>query len=116
MDNILRAWTFWIHDFRQQECSADLEAFVLSRMRAARGNRRASALFRNVADGTVEVVVLSVWNSIGDIRAYAGPDYLLPTIPLTHEDKVFDREPTVHHYSMNDAPRDLLELFDNRPA
>lgn len=104
MNTVLRTWTFWIHAAIQEECRNDLEAFVLNRMRQSPGNQRASALFRDAGDGTLEVVVLSVWDSMKDIQNFAGPDYLKPMIPASHQGKVFDREPTVHHYPMNEAP------------
>ena len=62
---------------------------ILKRMRSAPGNQRASSLFNNAGDGTVEVVVLSVWNSMEDIKAFAGPNYLQPTIPPSHVGRVF---------------------------
>jgi hypothetical protein len=109
MDNILRTWTFWIHLALQEECREDLEVCVLKRMRQAPGNQRASALFRDVGDGTLEVVVLSVWDSIDKIKEFAGPNYLQPTISSDHEAKVFDREPTVRHYPIGEAPLWLLK-------
>jgi len=110
MNTILRTWTFWIHAVLEEECRDDLEAFVLNRMREAPGNRRASALFRDAGDGTLEVVVLSVWDSMRHIRDFAGPDYLQPVILAAHQGKVFDREPAVHHYPINDAPLWLLKV------
>ena len=62
MSQILRTWTFWIFAVIEDECRDDIERMVLSRMRTAPGNRRASALFNNAGDGTVEVVVLSIWD------------------------------------------------------
>jgi hypothetical protein len=82
---------------------------TLSRMRLASGNQRASALFNNAGDGTVEVVVLSVWHSLEHIKAFAGPNYLQPTIPPSQLGKVFDKEPSVHHYEMNEIPSSLRD-------
>lgn len=104
MTQILRTWTFWIHAAIEDECRNDVEQMVLPRMRSAPGNQRASVLLKNAGDGTVEVVVLSVWESIGHIQAFAGPNYLQPTIPPSHLSKVYDKEPAVHHYAMNEIP------------
>ena len=104
MSQILRTWTFWIHAAIEDECRQDVEQMVLVRMRAAPGNQRASVLFKSEGDGTIEVVVLSVWESLDQIKAYAGPEYLQPTIPPSHLSKVFDREPAVHHYAINEIP------------
>ena len=107
MNQILRTWTFWIHAVIEEECRTDVEQMILSRMRLAPGNQRAISLFNNAGDGTVEVVVLSVWDSLEHIKAFAGPNYLQPTIPPSHLDRVFDKEPTVHHYATNEVPPSL---------
>jgi len=109
MSQILRTWTFWIHVAVEEECRNDVEQEVLTRMRLAPGNRRASVLFKDPRDGTLEVVVLSVWDSLEHIKAYAGPNYLQPTIPPSHLGKVFDKEPAVHHYRMNEIPPSLRD-------
>lgn len=107
MNQILRTWTFWIHAAIEEECRRDVEQMILSRMRLAPGNRRASSLFNHAGDGTVEVVVLSIWDSMEHIKAFAGPNYLQPTIPPSHLGKVFDKEPAVHHYAMSEVPPSL---------
>ena len=109
MSQILRTWTFWIHEAIEEECRRDVEQMVLTRMRAAPGNQRASVLLNNAGDGTVEVSVLSLWESLAHIVAFAGPNYLQPTISSDHEAKVFDREPTVRHYPISEAPLWLLK-------
>lgn len=109
MNQILRTWTFWIHAALEDECRTDVEQLILARMRLAPGNRRASVLFNDARDGTLEVVVLSLWDSLEHIKAFAGPNYLQPTISPSHLEKVFDREPTVHHYAMNEIPSSLRD-------
>ena len=109
MSQILRTWTFWIHAAIEDECRSDVEQIILKRMRSAPGNQRANSLFNNAGDGTVEVVVLSVWNSMEDIEAFAGPNYLQPTIPPSHLGRVFDKEPAVPHYAMNEVPPSLRD-------
>ena len=107
MSQILRTWTFWIHAAIEDECRSDVEKMILTRMRAAPGNRRATSLFNNAGDGTVEVIVLSIWDSMEHIKAYVGPNHLQPTISPSHLSKVFDKEPAVHHYAMNEVPPSL---------
>ena len=115
MNQILRTWTFWIHEAIEDECRSDVEQMVLTRMRAAPGNQRASVLFNNTGDGTVEVAVLSIWGSLAHIVAYAGPNYLQPTIPPSHLGKVFDKEPAVHHYKMDEIPLSFLDWTVSGP-
>ena len=81
-------------------------------MRAQPGNRRAAAVFRDLADGTTEVVVMSVWDSMASIQAFVGKDMLSPTIDPADRPKLFDHEPQVRHYPMRSiddvAPAELL--------
>lgn len=103
MDKVFRVWTFLIHAHLIEECQAHLESTVLKSMNAAPGNERAAALFRDMGDGTTEVVVASLWESMDMIRQYAGPDDLEPTIDPADRKKLFDQEPTVRHYVMRDV-------------
>lgn len=80
MDKILRTWTFWIRSDLRTECEAHLEATKLQEMRDAPGNHRAAALFRERNDGTTIVVVMSIWDSMESIRAFAGGDAAQPSI------------------------------------
>ncbi|MBO9512791.1 MAG: antibiotic biosynthesis monooxygenase [Variovorax sp.] len=104
MGKILRAWTFWIRTELRGECSDHLDATVLQRIRAAEGNQRAAALFRDLNDGTTEVVVVSVWDSMESIQAYAGDPHTAPGIDPRDVPKLFDREPTVRHYAISSIP------------
>jgi hypothetical protein len=101
MGKILRAWTFWIRAELRGECSDHLDATVLKRLRGAKGNRRAAALFRDLNDGTTEVVVVSVWDSMESIRAHTGDPHTAPTIDPGVVPKLFDREPCVRHYALS---------------
>ena len=115
VSQILRTWTFWIHAAIEDECRTDVEHLILARMRLAPGNQRASVLFNDARDGTLEVVVLSIWDSLEHIKAFVGPDYLQPTISPAHLGKVFDKEPAVHHYKMDELPLSLRDWVVSRP-
>jgi heme-degrading monooxygenase HmoA len=108
MNKIFRAWTFWIHAHLREECQLHLESTLLKAMNAAPGNERASALFRDMGDGTTEVVVASVWESMEMILQYAGSDHHQPTIDPADRGKLFDREPTVRHFTMTSEEAILL--------
>ena len=102
MDKIFRAWTFWIRTSVLEECQTYLETVKLKEMNAAPGNERAAALFRDLGDGTIEVAVVSVWESMDAIRQYVGTEPLQPSIDAEDRKKLFDREPIVRHYAMTD--------------
>jgi hypothetical protein len=110
MNPILRTWTFWIHSALREECRLHLEATKLPELRLRAGNRRAAAVFRDLDDGTTEVVVMSIWESMASIEAFAGKATLTPSIDPGDRPKLFDHEPHVRHYlmqSLDDVPADL---------
>lgn len=93
----------------RQEAHDYLEAGKLQEMRAAPGNRRVSAVFRERQDGTTAVVIMSIWDSLESIRALVGGDQDQPWITQEELDCVFDSDHRMGHYSLSDASvRDLL--------
>ncbi|MGJ7542300.1 hypothetical protein [Variovorax sp. LT1R16] len=108
MDKILRTWTFWIRSDLRVECEEHLEATKLQEMRGAAGNLRAAALFRERNDGTTIVVVMSIWDSMESICAFAGGDPAQPSIDAADLAKIFDSDQKVGHYPMSDCVRTLL--------
>jgi len=109
MNHVMRAWTFWIRSELRDECREHLDKTKLPELRGAPGNLRASAIFRDLDDGTTEVVVASLWDSLDSIRAFAGPDYLRPTIDPRDKGKLIDRDVIVRHYSIDAMDADVFE-------
>ena len=108
MHKILRTWTFWIRTELREECRAHLEATKLQEMRAASGNQRAAALFRDREDGTTVVIVMSVWDSMDSVRAFSPDNPDAPSIEPADRLKLFDGEPAVRHYSITGADAQAL--------
>lgn len=87
---------------------ADRYADVINRTgtphyRATPGNR-AVYLFRRIEGDRAHFLVLTLWDSLDAIRAFAGPD---PEKAVYYpEDKEFllEFEPTVTHYDVVDTP------------
>ena len=78
-------------------------------MRAAPGNLRVSAVFRERKDGTTVVVVMSIWDSWESIRALVGDDQDQPWIAPEELAQLFDSDNKVGHYFLSDASvRELL--------
>ncbi len=99
---ILRAWTFWIRTHERELWRQHLEATRLKELRAAPGNLRAAALFRDRGDGATEVVLASLWISIESVQAFVGSNPLDPGIEAAEVDNVFEFEPTVRQYAVTD--------------
>ncbi len=102
MTTILRAWTFWILTPLREECREHLERTKLKEYREAEGCLRATALFRDLGDGSTEVEFVSIWDSMARIRAHVGEAILESTIDPQDHRKLLDREPRVRHYEVSD--------------
>lgn len=109
MNHVMRAWTFWIRAELRDECREHLENTKLPQLRAVPGNLRTAAIFRDLGDGTTEVVVASLWDSLDSIKAFAGPDYLKPSIDPGDKGKLLDRDVIVRHYSIDAMDADVFE-------
>ncbi|MDM0078562.1 hypothetical protein QTH90_29435 [Variovorax sp. J2P1-59] len=109
-ETILRTYGFWILSSLRDECREFLETNTLRELIESPGNLRSTALFRDQADGTVEVVILALWDSMESVKAFLGKqDLHKPRIDPTVHAKIFDREPYVRQYSLSDP--DALALI-----
>ncbi|MGI4777750.1 MAG: hypothetical protein ACRYGA_06465 [Janthinobacterium lividum] len=95
-EKILRSWTFWIPTHLRDECQTYMDAVKLRQMNAAPGNERATAIFRDLGDGSTEVAVISIWESMEMIRRFVTNE-TLPSIHPEDRAKLIDRDPVVRH-------------------
>ena len=67
--------------------------------RATAGNEGAEIVTRDLGDGRTEIVTLSWWTSLDQIRAFAGED--VETAKYYPEDDAFllERDPFVRHFT-----------------
>jgi len=97
MKHILRSWTFWIRLALRDECREYLDQVTLPLLRGRPGSLYATALFRDLPDGTVEVVVASVWENMESVRGHAGEDLLQPAVDPEMRARMVDRDIVVRH-------------------
>ncbi|MDB5879131.1 MAG: hypothetical protein JWQ41_2545 [Variovorax sp.] len=109
-EKILRSWTFWIHTHLREECQEYMENYKLKEMNAAPGNERATAIFRDLGDGSTEVVVISIWESMDMIRRFVRTEHQ-PSIHPDDRAKLLDRDPVVRHEVISDE-----HVFSLMPA
>ncbi len=109
-EKILRTWTFWIHTHLRDECQEYMENVKLKEMNAAPGNERATAIFRDLGDGSTEVAVISIWESMDMIRRFVTSEHL-PSIHPEDRKKLLDRDPVVRHEVISDE-----HVFSLMPA
>ena len=109
-EKILRTWTFWIPTHLRQECQEYMENVKLKEMNAAPGNERATAIFRDLGDGSTEVATISIWDSMDMIRQFVRNESL-PSIHPEDRKKLLDRDPVVRHEVITDE-----HVFSLMPA
>ena len=97
----MRTWRGWTRAEDADRYVAYLRETGLSEYRATPGNRGAWILRRDVGD-RCEFVTVSVWDSLDDVRGFAGDD--LERAVFYPEDDAFlvERETVVDHWELLD--------------
>jgi heme-degrading monooxygenase HmoA len=72
----------------------------IAEYRQTPGNLGAQMWTRDLGDGRSEVVTLSWWESVDDIRGFAGDDIEQAVFYPEDDDYLVDRETTVTHYEV----------------
>lgn len=78
---------------------AHLQTETFPAIRRLRGFVNASILRRDVPQG-VEFLVVTQWNSLDDIRAFAGDDVENAVVPQKVHDMMVDYDRIVRHYEV----------------
>jgi heme-degrading monooxygenase HmoA len=63
------------------------------------GNRSVSVL-RRTENGVTHFLILTVWDSLDSIKAFAGPEYEVARYYLQDDAFLLEREPNVTHYEV----------------
>jgi heme-degrading monooxygenase HmoA len=91
-------WRGWIRTEETQDYVEYIERTGLTEYRNTPGNSGAQMLTRDLGDGRTEVVTLSWWSDIEDIKAFAGADISVAKYYPEDEGFLVDREDVVHHF------------------
>jgi hypothetical protein len=79
---------------------AYIETTGIEEYRATPGNLGAQMWTRDLGDGRTEVLTLSWWRTIDDVRAFAGDDVGVAKFYPEDDDYLLDREVTVSHFEV----------------
>ena len=97
---IAREWRGRVRTEQAEEYVAYIWATGAGEYLRTPGNLHAWVLSRDAGDGTAEVVAFSLWDSIADVRRFAGDDE--NEMVLYPEDREFLLdEPTLRHYEVH---------------
>ncbi len=93
-------WRGWVSTDRAAEYVDYVARTGLAGYRETPGNRGAQMWSRDLGDGRTEVTTVSWWESVDDIRGFAGDD--IGRAVFYPEDDAFlvDRETTVTHHEV----------------
>ncbi|MCY1143028.1 hypothetical protein OWR29_33965 [Actinoplanes sp. Pm04-4] len=97
---IARMWRGWVRTERAGEYVAYIERTGLAGYRETPGNRGAEMWVRDLGDGRSEVTTLSWWDSLDDIRGFAGDDISVAVFYAEDDEFLVDRETTVTHHEV----------------
>jgi len=97
---IARMWRGWVRSELIEEYVAIVERTGMSEYRATPGNRGAQLLTRDLGDGRTELITLSWWDNLDQIRAFAGDDIETAKYYPEDDDYLTDREKTVSHFEV----------------
>ena len=97
---IARMWRGWVHTDRIDEYVDIVERTGMSEYRATPGNQGAQLLTRDLGDGRTELITLSWWDDLDQIRAFAGDDITIAKYYPEDDAYLVDRETTVSHFEV----------------
>jgi heme-degrading monooxygenase HmoA len=102
---LVRTWRGWTRATDADEYLEYINRTGLTAYQATPGNRGA-AVWRRIADGRAEFVVVSQWDSLEAVRRFAGPDPERAVFYPEDARYLVAREEHVTHYEVvyTDAP------------
>ena len=93
-------WRGWIRTQDRAEYAAYLQETGVGEYRATPGNLDASALYRDLGDGTTEVVTVSRWTSMAAVQGFAGDEPGTARFYPEDDRYLVGREPFVVHFEV----------------
>jgi heme-degrading monooxygenase HmoA len=97
---IARTWRGWVRTERADDYVAYIERTGLAAYRETPGNAGAEMWLRDLGDGRSEVTTISWWESLDDIRGFAGDDISRAVFYAEDDEYLVDRETTVTHHTV----------------
>jgi uncharacterized protein YndB with AHSA1/START domain/heme-degrading monooxygenase HmoA len=97
---IARMWRGWVRTEKAVEYVDIVERTGMAGYRRTPGNAGAQLLTRDLGGGRTEVITLSWWSSLDDIRAFAGDDIEKAKYYPEDDEYLLDREHAVQHFEV----------------
>ena len=97
---IARMWRGVVHTEKADRYVEIVERTGMAGYRRTVGNAGAQLLTRDLGDGRTEIVTLSWWESLDDIRAFAGSDVDAAKYYPEDDEYLLDRDHGVRHFTV----------------
>lgn len=97
---ILRIWRGLVPTDRSAAYADLVGRTGMAGYRETPGNLDAQVAVRDLGDGRSEIVTLSWWTGLDDIRAFAGPDVEVAKYYPEDDRFLLDRDAEVRHYEV----------------
>ena len=97
---ILRIWHGRVATERAAEYADLVRRTGIAGYRETPGNLDAQLAVRDLGDGRSEIITLSWWISLDDIRTFAGADVEVARYYPEDDDFLLDRDPRAKHYEV----------------
>lgn len=97
---IARMWRGCVRTEKAAEYVEIVERTGMDGYRHTAGNLGAQLLTRDLGDGRTELITLSWWSSLDDIRAFAGEDIEQAKYYPEDDEYLVERERTVRHFDV----------------
>jgi heme-degrading monooxygenase HmoA len=121
---IARMWRGLVRTEAVDEYVDIVERTGMSGYRRTPGNAGAQQMTRDLGEGRTEIVTMSWWSSLDDIRAFAGDDISVARYYPEDDAYLVDRDESVAHYEVASQsgasadgrfdPREIAEAFSSR--
>jgi len=102
---IVRMWRGIVRSELLDEYAEIVERTGLAEARQTPGNRGAQLLTRDLGEGRSELITLSWWDGLENIRAFAGDDISVAKYYPEDDPYLLDRDETVAHYQLGEPRR-----------
>lgn len=102
---IARVWRGWTAVSRADEYVEYLNRTGVPGLSGTPGNGGVYVLHRDLGDGRAEFVVMSLWDSLESVKAFAGDDVTVARFYPQDDEFLVDREWNCDHFEVDVADR-----------
>lgn len=104
---IARTWTGWVAAEKADAYAKYMHEVAIGGYQQVPGNRGVLMLRRDLDDGRVEFLMVTLWESMDSIRAFAGADPAVAVFYDRDDEFLIDRQLTVPHYEVYGASQEF---------